>query len=107
MISQFERYRILRLKECGVPSYEIARCLRLDKRQVDEVLREGMQMDRNTQWFTPSNVALVGQRRESIENTTTTWTSEPIDDIPFILKVLMGFVCSIMLLIGLFALALI
>lgn len=106
MLSQFERYRILRLKECGVPSYEIARCLRLDKRQVDEVLREGMQMDRNTQWFTPSNVALVGQRRETIENTTTL-TPEPVEDIPFILKVLMGFICSIMLLIGLFALALI
>jgi IS30 family transposase len=94
MLSQFERYRIRRLREGGMPVGEIACCLRLDRATVRDVLGEETDMGR--QYFTPSNVALVGSRREVVEQSATIH-HEPLYEMPFGLKVLAGVVCAVML----------
>ena len=97
MLSQFERYRIQRLREGGMPVGEIACCLRLDRATVRDVLGEETDMDRNTQWFVPSNVALVGSRREVVERPVARY-HEPLEEMPFGLKVFAGAVCALMFL---------
>lgn len=104
MLSQFERYRIQRLREGGMPVGEIACCLRLDRATVRDVLGEEIDMGR--QYFTPSNVALVGSRREVVERPATIH-HEPLEDIPFGLKVLAGAVCALMFLFAMTVLMLI
>ena len=93
MLSQFERYRILRLREGGMPIGEIACCLRLDRATVRDVLGEEIDMGR--QYFTPSNVALVGSRREVIEQPVARY-HEPLYEMPFGLKVFAGAVVALM-----------
>jgi len=97
MLSQFERYRIQRLREGGMPVGEIACCLRLDRATVREALGEVTDMGR--QYFTPSNVALVGSRREMARHVQQPVAryQEPLEDMPFGLKVLAGAVCAVML----------
>lgn len=96
MLSQFERYRILRLWEGGMPIGEIACCLRLDRATVRDVLGEEIDMGR--QYFTPSNVALVGSRRDMtrhVEQPVARY-HEPLYDMPFGLKVFAGAVFALM-----------
>lgn len=97
MISQFERYRIQRLREGSMSVGEIACCLRLDRTTVRDVLGEEIDMNRNTQWFVPSNVALVGSKREVIEQPVARY-HEPLYDMPFGLKVLAGTIVAFMFL---------
>jgi IS30 family transposase len=95
MLSQFERYRIQRLREGGMPVGEIACCLRLDRTTVREALGEGTDMSR--QYFTPSNVALVGSRREMARHVQQPVAryQEPLEDMPFGLKVLAGTIVAL------------
>ena len=96
MLSQFERYRIQRLREGGMPVGEIACCLRLDRATVREALGEEIDMSR--QYFTPSNVALVGSRREMARHVQQPVAryQEPLEDMPFGLKVLAGTIVALM-----------
>lgn len=96
MLSQFERYRIQRLREGGMPVGEIACCLRLDRATVRDVLGEEIDMGR--QYFTPSNVALVGSRREMARHVQQPVARyhEPLDEMPFGLKVLAGAIVALM-----------
>ena len=97
MLSQFERYRIQRLREGGMPVGEIACCLRLDRATVNEVIREGVDMDRNTQYFIPANVALVNRREMArhVQQPVARY-QEPLEDMPFGLKVLAGTIVALM-----------
>lgn len=98
MLSQFERYRIQRLREGGMPVGEIACCLRLDRATVRDVLGEEIDMGR--QYFTPSNVALVGSRREMARHVQqpVAMYHEPLEEMPFGLKVLAGTIVALMFL---------
>ena len=102
MLSQFERYRIQRLREGGMPVGEIACCLHLDRATVRDVLGEGTDMNRNTQYFTPSNVALVGSRREMARHVQQPVAryQEPLEDMPFGLKVLAGTIVALMFMLA-------
>ena len=100
MLSQFERYRIQRLREGGMPVGEIACCLRLDRATVRDVLNEEIDMSR--QYFTPSNVALVGSRREMARHVQQPVAryQEPLEDMPFGLKVLAGTIVALMFMLA-------
>ena len=100
MLSQFERYRIQRLREGGMPLGEIACCLRLDRATVRDVLGEEIDMGR--QYFTPSNVALVGSRRGPVGHVQQPVAryQEPLEEMPFGLKVLAGTVVALMFMLA-------
>lgn len=82
-----------------MPVGEIACCLRLDRATVREALGEEIDMNRNTQYFTPANVALVNRREMArhVEQPVERY-HEPLEEMPFGLKVFAGVVCALMFL---------